>query len=60
MLGCAGFLIGCHSIPFRSNRDYDLDALFGTLGFECECLLFLSDVELYDPSCNINRVSGGT
>jgi hypothetical protein len=37
-----------------------LVALFGTLGFECECLLFLADVELYDPSGNINRASGGT
>jgi hypothetical protein len=37
-----------------------LVALFGTLVFECECLLFLADVELYDPSCNINRGSGGT
>jgi hypothetical protein len=35
-------------------------ALFDTLGFECECLLFHADVELYDPSCNINRGSGGT
>jgi hypothetical protein len=35
-------------------------ALFGTLGFECECLLYPTDVELYDPSCNINRASGGT
>jgi hypothetical protein len=37
-----------------------LVALFGTLGFECECLLFRADVELYDPSYNINRGSGGT
>jgi hypothetical protein len=37
-----------------------LVALFGTLGFECECRLFLADVELYDPSCNINRGSSGT
>jgi hypothetical protein len=37
-----------------------LVALFGTLGFECECLLFPADVELYDPSYNINRASGGT
>jgi hypothetical protein len=36
-----------------------LVALFGTVGFECECLLFPVDVELYDPSCNINRGSGG-
>jgi hypothetical protein len=37
-----------------------LVALFDTLGFECEFLLFPVDVELYDPSCNINRGSGGT
>jgi hypothetical protein len=37
-----------------------LVALCGTLGFECECLLFPADVEFYDPSCNINRGSGGT
>jgi hypothetical protein len=37
-----------------------LVAIFGTLGFECECLLFPADVELYDPSCNINRGFGGT
>jgi hypothetical protein len=40
--------------------DHDLVALFCTLGFECECLLFPADVELYDPSYNINRGSGGT
>jgi hypothetical protein len=37
-----------------------LVALFGTLGFECGCLLFPADVELYDSSCNINRGFGGT
>jgi hypothetical protein len=37
-----------------------LVALFGTHGFECECLLFPADVELYDPSYNINRGSGDT
>jgi hypothetical protein len=30
-------------------------ALFGTLGFECGCLLFPVDVELYDPSSNLNH-----
>ncbi len=54
ILGCAGLLIECHSIPLRSDHDHDLVALFGTLGFECGCLLFPADVELYDPSCNIN------
>jgi hypothetical protein len=58
--GCAGLLIGCHSIPLRSDCDHDLVALFGTLGFECECILFLAEVELYDPSCKINRGSSGT
>jgi hypothetical protein len=47
-------------LSFMPNRDHDLVALFGTLWFECECLLFPADVELYDPSCNINRGSGGT
>jgi hypothetical protein len=37
-----------------------LVALFGTLEFQCECLLFPTDVELYDPRCNINRGSSGT
>jgi hypothetical protein len=60
ILGCAGLLIGCHSIPFWSDRDHDSVALFGTLGFECECILFPADVELYDPNCNINRGYGGT
>jgi hypothetical protein len=60
ILGYVGLLIGCHSIPLQSNRDHDLVALFGTLGFECGCLLFPADVELYDPSCNINRGSSGT
>jgi hypothetical protein len=60
ILGCAGLLIGCHSIPLLSNRDDDLVALLGTLGFEYECLLFLTDVELYDPSCNINCGSSST
>jgi hypothetical protein len=60
ILGCAGLPIGCHSIALWSDRDHDLVALFGTLWFECESLLFLADVELYDPSCNINRGSGGT
>jgi hypothetical protein len=60
ILGCTGLLIGCHSIPLQSDRDHDLVALFGTLGFECECFLFPTDVELCDPSYNINRGSGGT
>jgi hypothetical protein len=60
ILGCAGLLIGCHSIPLLSDRDHDLVALFGTLGFECGCLLIPANVELYDPSCNINHGSGGT
>jgi hypothetical protein len=60
ILSCAGLLIGCHNIPLRSDRDHDLVALFGTLEFECGCFLFPTDVELYDPSCNINRGSGGT
>jgi hypothetical protein len=60
ILGYVGLLIGCHSIPLQSDRDHDLVALFGTLGFECGCLLFPADVELYDPSCNINRGSSGT
>jgi hypothetical protein len=60
ILGCAGLLIGCHSIPLWSDRDHDLVALLGTLQFECECLFFPVDVKLYDPSCNINRGSGGT
>jgi hypothetical protein len=59
-LGCVGLLIGCHSIPLRSDRDHDLVAQFGTHAFECECLLFPIDVELYDPSYNINHGSGGT
>jgi hypothetical protein len=35
ILSCDGLLIGCHSIPLLSNRDNDLVALLGTLGFEC-------------------------
>jgi hypothetical protein len=60
IIGCVGLLIRCHSIPLRSDRDHDLVALFSTLGFEFGRLLFPVDVELYDPSCNINRGSGGT
>jgi hypothetical protein len=60
ILGNAGLLIGYHSIPLWPDHDHDLVALFGTLEFECECRLFPVDVELYDPSCNINRGSGGT
>jgi hypothetical protein len=60
ILDCVGLLIECHSIPLQPDRDHDLFALFSTLGFECGCLLFPADVELYDPSCNINRGSGGT
>jgi hypothetical protein len=55
ILGCAGLLIGCHSIPLWSDHDHDLVALFGALGIECECLLLPADVELDDPSCNINH-----
>jgi hypothetical protein len=55
----AGLLIGCHSIPLWSNRDHDLVALFGNIGFEYGCLLFPTDVDLYDPSCNINCGSSG-
>jgi hypothetical protein len=60
ILGCAGLLIGCHSILLWSDRDHDLVALFGTLGFECECLLLPADVELDDPSYTINYGSSGT
>jgi hypothetical protein len=60
ILGCAKLLIGCHSIPLRSDHDHDLVALFSTHRIECGCLLFLVDVELYDPSCNINCGFGGT
>jgi hypothetical protein len=60
ILGCTGLLIVCHTIPLRSDHDHDLVALFGTLGFECECLIFPANVELYDPSCNSNHGSGGT
>jgi hypothetical protein len=60
ILDCVGLLIGCHSIPLWSDRDHDLVALFDTLEFEYVCLLFPTDVELYDPSCNINRGSSGT
>jgi hypothetical protein len=60
ILDCAGLLIRCHSIPLWSDHDHDLVALFGTLGFECECLLLPTDVELDDPSCNINHGTSGT
>jgi hypothetical protein len=60
LLGCAGLLIGCHGIPLRSDRDHDFVALFSTFGFECECLFFPADVELFDPICNINCGSGST
>jgi hypothetical protein len=60
IFNCAGLLIGSHSIPLQSDCDHDLVALLGILGFECECLLFPIDVELYDPSYNINHGSGGT
>jgi hypothetical protein len=60
ILDCAGFLIECHNILLWSDCDHDLIALFGTFGFECECLLFPTDVELDDPSCNINHGSCGT
>jgi hypothetical protein len=49
-----------HVIAFWSDHDHDLVALFSTLRFLCECLPFPTDVELYDPSCNINCGSGGT
>jgi hypothetical protein len=55
ILGCTRFLIGCHNIPLWSDHDHDLVALFITLRFECERLLLSADVELDDPSCNINR-----
>jgi hypothetical protein len=60
ILGRVGLLIGCHSILLWSDRDHDLVALFGTIGFECECLLLPTDVELDDPSCNINHGHSGT
>jgi hypothetical protein len=60
ILGYARLLIRCHSILLWSDHDHDLVALFGTLGFECECLLIPADVELDDSSCNINRGSNGT
>jgi hypothetical protein len=60
ILGYDGLLIGCHSIPLWYDHDHELVALFCTLEFEYECLLFPTDVELYDPSCNINRGSAGT
>jgi hypothetical protein len=60
ILDSVGLLIGCHTIPLRSDHDHDFVALFSTLRFECECLLFSADVELYDPSCNINRGASDT
>jgi hypothetical protein len=60
ILGCVRLLIRSHSIPLRSDRGHDLVTLFCSLGFECGCLLFPADVELYDSSCNINHDSGGT
>jgi hypothetical protein len=60
ILSCVGLLIGCYSIPLRSDCDHDLVALFCTLGFECGCLLFPADAELFDPSYNNNHGSGGT
>jgi hypothetical protein len=60
IIDCTWLLIGCHSIPLQFDHDHDLVALLGTLGFECECLLFPLDIELYDPNYNINRDSGGT
>jgi hypothetical protein len=60
ILGYAGLLIGCHSIPLWFDRDHDLVALFGTIGFECECILLPTDVELDDPSYNINCGPSGT
>jgi hypothetical protein len=43
-----------------SDHDHDLVTQFGTHGFECECLLLPIDVELDDPSCNINHGSSDT
>jgi hypothetical protein len=60
ILGCTGLLIGCHSIPLQSDCDHDLVALLNSLGFECECLIFPTNVVLYDPFYNINRGSDGT
>jgi hypothetical protein len=60
ILGYAGFLIGRHSIPLQSDRDHDLVVLLITLALESEHLLFPADVELYDPSCNINLGFGGS
>jgi hypothetical protein len=60
ILGYAGFLIGRHSIPLQSDRDHDLVALLITLALESEHLLFHADVELYDPSCNINLGFGSS
>jgi hypothetical protein len=55
-----GFLSGV--IAFLSGLIVTMTLLhfFCTLGFECECLLFPADVELYDPSCNVNHGSGAT
>jgi hypothetical protein len=60
ILDCAELLIGCHSILLWPDRDHDLVALFGTHSFESECLLLPANVELDDPSCNIDRGSSGT
>jgi hypothetical protein len=60
ILGYAGLLIEHHSIPLQSDRDHDLVALLATLMFECECLLFPPDLEIYDPSCNISCGSDDT
>jgi hypothetical protein len=55
-----GFLLGV--IAFISSLIVTMTWLHFSvpLGFECGCLLFPADVELYDPSCNINHGSGGT
>jgi hypothetical protein len=55
-----GFLLGV--IAFLSSLIVTMTWLHFLVPFvfECGCLLFPVDVELYDPSYNINRGSGDT
>jgi hypothetical protein len=55
-----GFLSGVKAFLFGLIVTMTWLHFLVPLGFECRCLLFPADVELYDPSCNINRGSGGT
>jgi hypothetical protein len=60
ILDCARLLIGCHSILSCLIVTMTWLHFLVRLGLNVDVSSFLLMLSFYDPSCNINRCSGGT